>query len=101
MAQRQVVWSSIARQEMKDILDYWTKRNKSSIYSNKLYDKVEDYLETVAKNPFAGRETKRDNVRYIIMGDYSIIYRVTEKLLIVVSIWDDRQDPKKSRVSKK
>jgi hypothetical protein len=33
---KQVIWSFRAKDSLKEILSYWTTRNKSAIYSKKL-----------------------------------------------------------------
>lgn len=41
MAKRIIVWSDNAVFELKEILEYFNFRNKSKIYSSKLYAKIQ------------------------------------------------------------
>ena len=41
------------------------------------------------------KSTDFKDVRVASLGNFSIYYKVTEKYIIVVSFWDNRQDPKK------
>jgi len=41
-----------------------------------------------------GIKTDVNNVRNLIVGEYSIFYRVEKETIEIITIWDCRQDPK-------
>jgi len=50
----------------------------------------------ISEYPELGRPTDDKNARIKIVRDYLIIYEVDDKeRLLILTIWDNRQDPKK------
>jgi toxin YoeB len=92
MAKR-IVWSQRARSERFAILEYWIKRNKSKIYSTKLNELFVKAVLTISKYPKIGKRTDVKNVRVKIVRDYLVIYEITEREIIILTIFDSRQDP--------
>ena len=62
MAKR-IIWSTNARTDLREILEYWKNRNKSSLYSKKLYSQIKELVSILANYPQLGRATKEDSVR--------------------------------------
>ena len=93
MAKYKIDWSTEARLDLIDILEYYNKRNKSSIYSNKLNSKINRSARLISKNPFIGLQSEIESVRALITGDYQIIYELTDNLILITMIWDCRRDP--------
>ncbi len=95
MAEKSVVWSPRAYQELMQILDYFNRRNGSTTYSEKLLNQIDKMLETLAGNEWIGKRTKKKNLRVLIMKEYAIFYSVEKHLIKIHSFWDNRQNPKK------
>ena len=95
MAKRKVVWTINSEFQLKDILEFYTIRNKSSNYSKKLYEKFKSELKTAASNPDIGVKTKLENIRGLIIHDYILFYEVLDDRIMVLKVWDCRQDPNK------
>jgi hypothetical protein len=74
MATREVIWTKISEIQLHEILEFFTKRNKSGQYSRKLYKKFKTELKTVAKNPESGIKTKLGQIRGLIVEDYILFY---------------------------
>lgn len=51
MVKRNVVWTRTADLQFVGILEYWSKRNKSSSYSKKLVKLVSDRTKQIAEKP--------------------------------------------------
>jgi addiction module RelE/StbE family toxin len=94
MAKR-VIWSVNAQADRKNILTYWTQRNKSPAYSKKLNRLFKDAIRLIADFPNIGKPTGIKNIRVKIVRDYLIIYEEASLQIIILSIWDARQDPAK------
>jgi len=90
---RQVVWTERAQKERIAIFKYWNNRNGSTIFSLKLYVLIKESLKLICAHPLLGRLTDKENVRVKVLRDYLIIYETTSDFIIVLSIWDCRQNP--------
>ncbi len=93
MAGIKVEWSAEAKSDIKDILDFYIKRNGNAIYSKKLYSRINKSIALLAKKPFLGKQTEEVPVRALITGDYHILYEVFDKLILIIMIWDCRRAP--------
>ncbi|MBI3195783.1 MAG: type II toxin-antitoxin system RelE/ParE family toxin [Ignavibacteriae bacterium] len=93
---KQVIWSFRAQQERIRILEYWTVRNSSKTYSNKLDRLIREAIKLIALHPHIGRKTTTDDyVRVKVVRDYLILYEDTNQQINILSIWDSRQNPEK------
>lgn len=93
---KQIIWSRRAQTDRKYILKYWNKRNKSNLYSSKLNGLFKEAVKLIADYPEIGKPTDDKNARIKIVRDYLIIYEVDEKdRLLILTIWDSRQNPQK------
>jgi plasmid stabilization system protein ParE len=95
MAKRKIVWTETAAKQRREILKYWTERNKSTIYAKKLIEITAKHLKVISKTPEAFKETEIDDVRESAMGHFSLYYKITPDQIIVMAFWDNRQDLKK------
>lgn len=93
MAKRKIVWTKNSEIQLKEILIYFKNRNKSSHYSIKLYRQFKDKLKIVADKPELGIQTKFEKVRGLIVGDYILFYEILEDRILVLKVWDCRQNP--------
>jgi plasmid stabilization system protein ParE len=101
MAKYKIEWSTDAKSDLLDILDFYIQRNKSAAYSKKLYSEIDKSIKLISSNPFIGTKTDCETVRALITGDYQIIYEIFDQLLLIVMIWDCRRDPDDKRIGKR
>ncbi len=94
MAKR-VVWTSQAKIDRYQILTYWKKRNKSTVYSNKLNKQFNLAIRSIINNPLMNRPTDIVNMRVKIVNHFHIIYKVLKNEIVVLRVWDSRQNPRK------
>jgi plasmid stabilization system protein ParE len=92
MVKSQLVWSPRARIKLYDILKFYTDRNKSKKYSERLYRTINKELRLLVKHPDLGIKTEIDSVRGLIIGDYIVYYEATEGRIIIHTLWDSRQN---------
>lgn len=90
---KQIVWSRRAQRDRKEILEYWRVRNKSNTYSKKLNRLFKESIKIITDFPEIGKPTDQANTRIKIVKDYLIIYEETETQILILTIWDSRQDP--------
>lgn len=92
---KRVIWSQRAQDDRKQILEYWRNRNKSNRYSKKLDSKFREALNLIRNHPQIGKHTDDQKARIKIVKDYLLIYEETKDSIILLTIWDSRQGPKK------
>jgi plasmid stabilization system protein ParE len=95
MAKRKIVWTETAAKQRRELLRYWTERNKSTSYAEKLIDIISKHIKVISKNPEAYKKSQIDEVRESAMGHFSLFYKISSNHIIVMAFWDNRQDPKK------
>lgn len=100
---KQIIWSTRAQNDRKEIFKYWNTRNKSNTYSKKLNELFKEAVRLIFEYPEIGKPTNDKNARIKIVREYLIIYEIDDKdRLLILTIWDSRQSPKKlERVLKK
>jgi toxin YoeB len=91
MAKR-IIWSRQAERVFNKILEFYIDRNGSKTYSRKLNQEVHDLLSHISRQPFIGIKTENKNIRVVIKGYYKIFYQIEDENLIVLLVWDSRQD---------
>jgi addiction module RelE/StbE family toxin len=90
---KKVVWSPGAKRDLKEIKDFYDKRNKSTVYSNKLLKTFRDAADYIEKFPESSFKTDFDNVRGFVILDYIIFYEIMKHHILILTVWDCRRDP--------
>ncbi len=98
MVERRIIWTSKAKNQLIDILEYFNFRNKSKLYSQKLYRKINSEVTTLILQPNIGKKTIKINVRGLLIENYTIFYEVNEKHIIILLVWDNRQNPERLKI---
>jgi plasmid stabilization system protein ParE len=94
MAKR-IVWTIDARNDRREIMEYWFNRTGSKNYSRKLAHQFREATRYISQHNYLGRATNLENVRVTVIGHYLLFYRLSENLLEVISLFDSRQNPAK------
>ncbi|MBK5214702.1 MAG: hypothetical protein JJE55_13685 [Flavobacteriaceae bacterium] len=63
MASREIRWTVRATQDKLAIYEYWTNRNKSTLYTEKLESLFNETMKIAAIFPFVGIQTEIIDVR--------------------------------------
>jgi plasmid stabilization system protein ParE len=95
MAERKVIWSKRAEQELRNVLEFYINRNKSTTYSSRLLNEVEKFTLLLPRFPYLGRTTSNGKTRIVVKGKFLIFYEVYTNVIAIMSFWDNRQNPKK------
>lgn len=90
---KKIIWSQRAQDDRKQILKYWINRNKSNTYSKNLDMRFREALKIIRDFPQIGKLTDDQKARIKIVKDYLLIYEETEDSIILLTIWDSRQNP--------
>lgn len=95
MAERIVIWSKTAENQLFEIFDYWNIRTGNKKYSQKINARVERAIKVIIDFPFSSKPTDFLDVRQSILEEYSIYYKISENFIRISAFWDNRQDPQK------
>lgn len=95
MAKRGIVWTETAAKQRREILKYWTVRNGSAAYAEKLIKLTAARIKVILNHPESYKTTEYPETRISAMGHFSILYKITPNQLIITAFWDNRQDPEK------
>ena len=98
----QIIWTYFATLELKNIYLYY-----KLVANKRVADKIKKsiFLATkkLSKNPLLGHieenltELKQGH-RYLVDGNYKIIYRLINDEIYIVDIFDCRQNPQKMKL---
>lgn len=95
MAKKSVVWTETAIKQRRKILKYWTIRNKSTVYAEKLIGLINERIKLISLNPEVGKPTNHLDTREAAMGNFSIYYKIEMSRIVITAFWDNRQDSEK------
>ena len=98
MVRRKLIWTLTALQNKKDIFKFWNKRNKSTVYSNKLNLLFNEAMKFSTIFPEIGTQTEINDIRIIFVRSYKLIYKITTDEIQVLTIWDMHRDPNELRI---
>ena len=94
-----VSWTEPAEVRLKEIFDYHLEvANRRT--ARKITNEITERTRILAQNPQAGPveellKERRKEHRYLIEGNYKIIYRIDPEVIWVVAVFDCRQNPEK------
>lgn len=94
MVKRKVIWIKNAEIQMFSIMDYYFERNKSTIYSLKLYNEINLKLKNLDISIALPQKTSLENIYFFTHNHISVFFSFENKIVIVKLIWDERRNPK-------
>jgi plasmid stabilization system protein ParE len=95
MVRRKIVWTETAANQRREIVNYWTEKNKGTTFAEKLIEITAKHLKVISKFTEAFKESELNAVRVSAMEHFSVYYKITSEQIIVMAFWDNRQDSKK------
>ncbi len=95
---RRIIWTRRASIVFLEILEFYFIRNRTKTYSKKINSEIKQILNLLGKHPFLGKKTNKENVRVLIKGNYQIYYKPKTDKIIVLLVWDSRQNPDKLKI---
>ena len=92
-----VIWTEPAKLQLREITDY-LRREAGANTANKIRSRIAARPRILAANPHAGQreETLADRdegFRYLVEGNYKIVYYAAGEMVYVVTVFDCRRDP--------
>ncbi|MBW8051805.1 MAG: type II toxin-antitoxin system RelE/ParE family toxin [Cytophagales bacterium] len=94
-----VIWTKSARGDLSSIYLYYKEKVNSKI-ARKIRSTIFRRTDVLKRHPFAGQQEEmlkvlQEGHRYLVKGNYKIIYKITEKKVFITQVFDARQDPQK------
>ena len=94
---KKIFWTEFAINQLEQIFDYY--KFKASIkVAKKIAQQIVDRTILLETNPLIGPkepllENRKKEYRYLVEGNYKIIYFIEENYIKISSIFDCRQNP--------
>ena len=94
-----ISWSNLASNTLKDIFKYH-KEIAGEIIAHKIKTKIFNSTKHLLKHTDSGpieeslKQLEQDH-RYLVSGNYKIVYRKIKEGILITDIFDTRQDPLK------
>ncbi len=98
MKKLKVIWSNPAKTDLKEIYNFYKDKKLSPQTANNIR---KDILQASAAIIFS-RQNQRDeinpNYRRIIVRNYKLIYKIQKENILILRIFDTRQDPGRLKI---
>lgn len=96
-----IEWSALAERQLRSIYDYYYVKASPSI-AKKLINKIVAKAFTLKKSPFIGQKEELlidypEDFRYLVEGNYKIIYWIQQQSITIAAVFDCRQNPVKMK----
>jgi toxin ParE1/3/4 len=94
-----VVWSDVAIEELRSIYDYLYFQASKRV-ADKISNAIVDKTLLLEQTPRVGQKEEmlahlNKEIRYLIEGNYKIVYWIDENLVSIATVFDCRQNPHK------
>lgn len=92
-----IIWTDFAIENLKSIFDFYSKKANKKV-AHKIRKEILDSAKQLLENPRSGQiefnlQKLNQNHRYLVCGNYKVIYRTEDELIIISDIFDGRQNP--------
>lgn len=94
-----VLWTNTASKQLEDAFDYY-KVTASLTVARKLVKGIVEKTASLSKQPKKGQREilladRQKEYRYIVEGNYKIIYWIDLATVHIAAVFDTRQNPEK------
>ena len=95
----EIIWTDFAIENLKIIFDFHiVKANKKT--AHKIRIQILNATKQLINHPASGQkelhlEKLKKDYRYVLSGNYKIIYKVEDSQIIISDVFDTRQNPDK------
>lgn len=94
-----IIWTDFAIENLKNIFDYYTI-NKNKKLAHEIRTQILKSTKQLKNHPESGQiefnlKKLNQNHRYLVSGNYKIIYRIIENQIVINDVFDTRQNPDK------
>ncbi len=94
-----VFWTDTALNQLKDIFFYYKVKANQKV-AKEIVSKLVNRTIQLEKNPRSGQKEplladRKFEYRYLVEGNYKIIYWIEDNYVKIATVFDSRQNPKK------
>lgn len=93
MAKRTINWSKNAVTDLLEILDFYSKRNKSTDYSIKLNKAIKKKLKSLDFSIALPQKTTVEGLYYFTHNHISVCFEIADNDLKIMLVIDERRSP--------
>lgn len=95
----EIIWTDFAIQNLKTISEYYAEKASKRV-AHKIRKEILNSTRQLKKHPESGQQELnliqlKQEHRYIVAGNYKVIYRIEKEFIIIIDIFDTRQNPSK------
>ena len=92
-----VLWTDSAIEELQQLHDYLFSVAGSKV-ADKCISTIVDRTLHLEKNPRSGQaedllQHRKEEIRYLVEGNYKIVYLIDQNTIFIAAIFDCRQNP--------
>jgi len=100
-----IIWTDFAIENLKDIFDYYSNKANKKV-AHKIRKQILASTKQLINNAKSGQielnlKKLNQNHRYIVCGNYKVIYKIQNNKIIINDIFDGRQNPIKMNDDKR
>jgi plasmid stabilization system protein ParE len=95
---KEIIWSETSIKDRFEIYTFWAEHNKSDTYSKKLETLFNQTAQLLSNFPEIGLSTDFKSTKIKIVSQFKIFYLIKKDSIIILRIWDARQNPKKFKL---
>ncbi len=93
----EIIWTDFAIKNLKDIFDFYSTTANKKV-ANKIKREILASVKLLVRYPELGQfelflETLNEGYRYILSGNYKVIYKIQDKNIVISDLFDVRQNP--------
>jgi len=97
-----VFFTDTAIEHLEAIFDYYKNRANVGVAQN-MVQSLTNATIILKTNPTIGQieeflKRRKYQYRYLVIGNYKIIYRITDTYVMIAAVFDCRQNPKKMKM---
>jgi toxin ParE1/3/4 len=97
MKRYKIMWRPATARQLDCIADYISIFSPAA--ARKIVKSIRNSVKQLEKNPFIGQREElliklKMDYRYIVDGNYKVIYRFDKNTVYVIAIFDTRRNPK-------
>jgi plasmid stabilization system protein ParE len=98
-----IAWTDQAASDLEDIFDYYIHEASRAV-ALKITESIIMSVVQLENYPKSGQKeelliNKKYEYRYLVQGNYKIIYWIDDPLINIATVFDCRQNPTKMRLS--
>jgi len=100
-----VVWSDSAIEELQNIYKYYYSKASKKV-ADKITNSIVDKTIKLEITPRMGQKEEllaylKQEIRYLVQGNYKIVYFIEENIVYIATVFDCRKDPIKLKIKSK